>query len=60
MFGAADGFFGEGRRVHALTSESSFGRGDGEVGVFELGDRVEGGVFVEVNAARFENSGQCK
>ena len=51
VFGAADGFFGKERRVHALASESTFaGRHDG-VGSFD--SRwvvVVGSVFVKLSA----------
>ena len=59
MFGAADGFSGLERAVHALASKSAFAGSHGRVGSFDGRDVIEGSVFVKFGGD-FEDSSRGK
>lgn len=59
MFGAADGFSGPERAVHALASKSAFAGRHGRVGSFDGRDVIEGSVFVKLGGD-FEDSSRGK
>ena len=59
VFGAADGFSGPERAVHALASKSTFAGSQDCVGSFDGRDVIEGSVFVKLGGD-FEDSSRGK